>query len=86
MRPEVVITRCTVISPRVSVPVLSDAMTEAEPSVSTEASCFTMALWRAMRRTPMANTTERMAGRPSGTAATASDTPSSRTATTSPMP
>ena len=86
MRPEVVITRGTVISPRVSVPVLSDAMTEAEPSVSTEASCFTMALWRAMQRTPMANTTERMAVRPSGTAATASDTPSNRTATTSPMP
>jgi hypothetical protein len=50
--PEAVITRCTVISPRVSVPVLSDAMTEADPSVSTEASFLTMAWWRAMRARP----------------------------------
>jgi hypothetical protein len=35
--------RSIVISPRVSVPVLSDAITEAEPSVSTEASFLTMA-------------------------------------------
>jgi hypothetical protein len=33
----------TVISFFVSVPVLSDAMTVAEPSVSTEAKCLTMA-------------------------------------------
>ena len=86
MRPEAVITRWTVISPRVSVPVLSEAMTEADPSVSTDASFLTMACWRAMRRTPMASTTDRMAGSPSGTAATASDTPSSKTCTTSPAP
>jgi hypothetical protein len=35
--PDAVITRCTVISDLVSVPVLSEAITEAEPSVSTEA-------------------------------------------------
>ena len=86
LRPDAVITRCTVISPRVSVPVLSDAMTEADPSVSTEASFLTMAWWRAMRRTPIASTTDRIAGRPSGTAATARDTPSSSTVTTSATP
>lgn len=82
-RPQAVITRCTVISPRVRVPVLSVAMTEAEPRVSTEASFLTMAWWRTMRRTPIASTTDKMAGRLSGTAATASDTPSSSTVNTS---
>ncbi len=37
-----------------------------------------------MRCTPSASTTDRIAGRPSGTAATASDTPSSSTRVTSP--
>ena len=70
-----------VISFRVSVPVLSEAMTEAEPRVSTECSSLTTALRLAMFWTPMARTTDRMAGSPSGTAATASETPSSRTET-----
>jgi hypothetical protein len=84
LSPEAVAIRSIVISERVSVPVLSEAMTEAEPRVSTEESFLTMALRAAMRCTPMASTTERMAGSPSGTAATASDTPSSSTSTHSP--
>ena len=72
-----------VISLRVSVPVLSVQTTDAEPNVSTDESRLTMARRRAMRCTPRARTTDRMAGRPSGTAATASDTPTSRTSTTS---
>ena len=66
---------------RVSVPVLSEAMTEAEPRVSTECSSLTTALRLAMSWTPMARTTDKIAGSPSGTAATASETPSSNTAT-----
>ena len=81
--PEAVMTRSIVISERVSVPVLSEQMTEAEPSVSTDDSFLTMALRFAMRCTPIASTTDRIAGRPSGTAATASDTPSSSTVMTS---
>ena len=81
--PEAVMTRSIVIWARVRVPVLSEAITEAAPSVSTDDSFLTMALWRAMRCTPSASTTERMAGRPSGTAATASDTPSNSTCITS---
>ncbi len=72
-----------VISLRVSVPVLSEHTTEAEPSVSTDDSRFTMAWRRAMRWTPRASTTERTAGNPSGTAATARDTPTSSTSTAS---
>ena len=77
--PEALITRSIVISDRVRVPVLSEAMTEAEPSVSTDDSFLTIALCLAIRCTPSASTTDRIAGSPSGTAATASDTPSSRT-------
>ena len=76
-------TRSIVISFFVSVPVLSEQITDAEPSVSTDDSFFTIACRRAMRCTPSASTTDRIAGRPSGTAATASETPSSSTSTTS---
>ena len=65
----------TVISFFVSVPVLSEAMTLAEPSVSTAARCRTMAFRRAMRCTPIESTAVTTAGSPSGTAATASATP-----------
>ena len=58
-------------------------MTVAEPSVSTDGSFLTTALRLAIRCTPMASTTDMMAGRPSGTAATASETPSSSTVTNS---
>ena len=75
--------RSIVISERVKVPVLSVQITDAEPRVSTDASFFTIALRWAMRCTPMASTSERMAGNPSGTAATASDTPSNSTGSTS---
>jgi hypothetical protein len=76
-----VTTRWIVISLRVRVPVLSVQMTDAEPRASTALSFFTSA-WRfAMRWTPIASTTERMVGSPSGTAATASETPSSSTTT-----
>jgi hypothetical protein len=74
-RPLAVTTTRTVISFFVSVPVLSDAMTVAEPSVSTAARCRTMALRLAMRCTPMESTAVTTAGRPSGTAATANATP-----------
>ena len=76
--PEAVATSWMVISERVRVPVLSEQMTEADPRVSTLVSLLTTALWRAMRCTPSARTTDRIAGSPSGTAATASETPSRR--------
>ena len=72
-----------VISLRVSVPVLSEQITDAEPSVSTDDNRFTIARWRAMRCTPRARTSDRIVGKPSGTAATASDTPTSSTDTRS---
>ena len=75
--------RTMVISFLVSVPVLSEQMTEVDPSVSTDDSFFTIARWAAIRCTPSASTTDKIAGNPSGTAATAIDTPSSNTFTTS---
>ncbi len=72
-----------VISFRVRVPVLSEQITDAEPSVSTECRFFITALRCASSRTPIASTSDRIAGRPSGTAATASDTPMSRMLTRS---
>ena len=74
-RPLAVTTSRTVISFLVNVPVLSDAMTSAEPSVSTAARCRTIAFRFAMRWTPSESTAVTTAGRPSGTAATASATP-----------
>ena len=74
-RPLAVTTTRTVISFFVSVPVLSEAMTVAEPSVSTAARCRTIAFRRAMRCTPIESTAVTTAGKPSGTAATASATP-----------
>jgi len=81
--PEAVTTLVSVISFLVRVPVLSEQMTEARPSVSTECRSFMTALRRAIPRTPMASTSERIAGRPSGTAATARDSPRSNTVTMS---
>ena len=81
--PEPVTTFSIVISFFVSVPVLSEQITDAEPSVSTDESFFTIARRRAIRCTPSASTTDSTAGRPSGTAATASETPTSSTATRS---
>ena len=52
-RPLAVTTTRTVISFFVSVPVLSEAITLAEPSVSTAARWRTIALRRAMRCTPI---------------------------------
>ena len=63
-----------VISLRVSVPVLSEQMTVAAPSVSTAGSLRTMALVAAMRRTPMLSPTVTIAGSASGMAATANAT------------
>ena len=59
----VTITR-TVISFFVSVPVLSDAITVAEPSVSTAARCRTMAFRLAIRCTPIESTAVTTVGRP----------------------
>ena len=68
---------CTVISALVKVPVLSVQMTVVEPSVSTASSFLINALRFAMRRTPIANETDNVAGSPSGTSATM--TPSAKT-------
>ena len=59
-------------------------ITEADPSVSAELNFLTTALRVDIRCTPSARTTDNTAGRPSGTAATASETPSSRIVTQSP--
>ena len=64
----------TVISLRVSVPVLSEQITETEPSVSTAGRRRMMALRAAMRCTPIASVMVITAGRPSGIAATARPT------------
>ena len=64
----------TVISLRVSVPVLSEQITVAAPSVSTAGSLRTIALAAAMRRTPRLKPTVTIAGSASGIAATASAT------------
>ncbi len=66
--------RRAVISLRVSVPVLSEQITEVAPSVSTAGRRRITALRRAMRRTPMASVMVMTAGRPSGTTPTASAT------------
>jgi hypothetical protein len=63
-----------IISLRVSVPVLSEQMTETEPSASTAGRRRMMALRAAMRWTPMASVMVMTAGRPSGIAATARPT------------
>ena len=52
----------------VRVPVLSEQITDTEPSVSTEGRLRTMALRRAMLCTPSARMTDMMAGSPSGMA------------------
>ena len=67
-------TSTTVILFWVSVPVLSEQITPAQPRVSTAGSFLTMARRFAMRPTPRASTMVTMAGRPSGMAATARDT------------
>ena len=58
----------------VSVPVLSEQMTDVQPRVSTEGRLRTMAFFLAMRRVPRARQVVMTAGRPSGIAATASAT------------
>jgi len=58
----------------VSVPVLSEQMTLVAPSVSTLGSERTMAFLRAMRDAPSDRHVVMTAGRPSGMAATASET------------
>ena len=65
----------TVISFLVRVPVLSVQMTVVEPSVSTAGSRRTSARIRAMRCMPIASVIVATAGRPSGTAAMASEMP-----------
>lgn len=61
---------CTAIRPSVSVPVLSEAMTVTEPSVSTACSRRGMARAPAIRRAPRARARVTTAGSDSGTAAT----------------
>jgi len=61
----------TIISIKVSVPVLSEQIRETEPRVSTAGSRRMMALRWAMRCTPIASVTVISAGRPSGITETA---------------
>src|SRR5690606_36507698 len=61
----------TVILFWVSVPVLSEQITDAQPKVSTEGSLRTIALRLIIRCTPRARAMVTIAGRPSGIAATA---------------
>ncbi|MOA51646.1 hypothetical protein D3C78_1748200 [compost metagenome] len=56
---------------RVKVPVLSEQIMVALPRPSTAGSRRTSAFLRAMRVTPMANSTDTTIGNPSGMAATA---------------
>ena len=65
----------TVILFCVIVPVLSEQITEAQPSVSTAGSFRTIALFLIIRCTPNDNATVTIAGNPSGIAATARETP-----------
>ena len=69
--------RVTVISPAVSVPVLSVQTTVEDPSASTAGSFRMSALRPAMRRRPTASAMVATAGRPSGTAAIARAMPAS---------
>ena len=69
----------TFIAPCVSVPVLSQHRTSAQPSASTAGSLFTMAFLWAILITPNANVTATQMGRPSGMAATAKETPTVKT-------
>lgn len=55
-------------------PVLSEQMTETDPSDSTECNFLTMAFRLDILRTPRASVTVVTIGSPSGMAATASDT------------
>ena len=54
-----------------SVPVLSEQMTDVQPRVSTDGSERTIAFFFAIRRVPNARQVVMTAGRPSGMAATA---------------
>jgi len=67
-------TRQTDIWLVVSVPVLSEQITDVQPSVSTDGRLRTIAFFFAMRRVPSARHVVMTAGRPSGIAATASAT------------
>lgn len=58
----------------VSVPVLSEHITEVQPRVSTEGNDLTMAFFLAIRRVPKAKQVVMTAGKPSGMAATAKAT------------
>jgi len=58
----------------VRVPVLSEQMTDVQPSVSTDGRLRTIAFFLAIRRVPRARHVVMTAGRPSGIAATASAT------------
>ena len=55
----------------VSVPVLSEQMTDVQPRVSTDGRLRTMAFFLAILRVPRARQVVMTAGRPSGMAATA---------------
>ena len=59
----------------VNVPVLSEQITEVDPSVSTAGSRLTIALRRAISRVPIDNNAVTTAGSPVGIAATANATP-----------
>lgn len=62
-----------------SVPVLSEQITDTDPNASTDGSFFTIAFRLLILNTPSASVTVVTMGRPSGMAATARDTGLSRT-------
>lgn len=68
------LTRQTDIWLVVRVPVLSEQITEVQPSVSTDGRLRTIAFFFAMRRVPRARQVVITAGKPSGIAATAKAT------------
>ena len=68
---DITLTRQTDIWLVVNVPVLSEQMTDVQPSVSTDGNERTMAFFFAIRRVPNARQVVMTAGKPSGMAATA---------------
>jgi len=74
MKKYIVLTRQTDIWLVVSVPVLSEQITEVQPRVSTDGKLRTIAFFLAIRLVPSAKHVVMTAGKPSGMAATANAT------------
>ena len=77
--------RSSLMTPLVSVPVLSTHSTSMPPSVSMASSRLTMALPEAIVRAPRDRQTVTISGSISGVSPTATDTPNSRACSQSPL-